>query len=74
MLTEKPRRAVCESVLKISKKLRFAGRMLKKIPIPVIGTGTGAALYANVPHPTLPLQNRLTNKKDATEKPSRESF
>jgi len=63
MLTEKPRLAVCEHALKVSRKLRNAGRMLKKISVPVIERCTRAALHANVPHPTLPLQNRLTNER-----------
>ena len=63
LLTEKPRLVVRESVLKISKKLRFAGRVLTTIQVPVIGRGAGAALYANLLHPTLPLQDRLTNKR-----------
>ena len=61
MFIEKPRLAVCERALKVSKKLRFAGRMLEKISVPMIGGCTRAALHAL--HPTLPLQNRLTNKR-----------
>ena len=36
MFTEilKPRFAVCERALKVSRKLRYAGRMLKKISVP----------------------------------------
>ena len=41
----------------------IAGRMLKNISVPMIGRCTRAALHANVPHPTLPLQNRLTKKR-----------
>ena len=63
MFIEKPRLAVCERALKVSRKLRYAGRMLKKISVPMIGRFTRAALHANVPHPILPLQNRLTNKR-----------
>ena len=63
MLTEKPRHAVRQSVLKISRKLRFAGRVLKNIPISLIGRGAGTALYTNFPHPTLPLQDGLTKKR-----------
>ena len=63
MFIDEPRLAVCERALKVSRKLRYAGRMLKKISVPMIGRCTRAALHANVPHPTLPLQNRLTNKR-----------
>ena len=63
MFTEKPRFAVCERALKVSRKLRYAGRMLKKISVPMIGRCTRAALHATVPHPTLPFQNRLTKKR-----------
>ena len=36
MFIEKPRLAVCERALKVSRKRRYAGRMLKKISVPMI--------------------------------------
>ena len=76
MVIEEPRLAVCELALKVSRKLRYAGRMLKKISV-IRFQWSGGVQGRHCTQTSLIqlfLSKIAWRIKDATEKPSRESF
>ena len=62
LLTEEPRLAIRERLLKVRRELRCAGRMLEKISVPKLGRNAAAAPHAYVSQPTLTQRNSLADK------------
>ena len=59
LLTEEPRLAIRERLLKVRRELRCAGRMFEKITVSELGRSASAAPHAHVSQPTLTQRNSL---------------
>ena len=62
LLTEEPRLAIRERLLKVRRELRCAGRMFKEIAVPELGRSAAAAPHAHVSQPTLTHRSSLADK------------